>query len=89
MEIIRKFTDKKPSLVLIQGSPRRKDSCANQTSKSQKVVEHIISKWGALVDIELLDLSVNEKPTISPCKAVYPRQEVSIVTGLAHVSKKD
>jgi multimeric flavodoxin WrbA len=68
MEIIRKFTDKKPSLVLIQGSPRRKDSCANQTSKSQKVVEHIISKWGALVDIELIDLSVNEKPTISPCK---------------------
>lgn len=65
---VRKYTDKKPKLVLFQGSPRREDSCAGQNSKSWKVTEHIKDKWSSIIDIELIDLSVKDQSQVRPCK---------------------
>lgn len=67
---IRKLTDKKPNIVLIQGSPRDKDTCPNMESKTHKIVEHMSTKWSPFADFTILDLSVNQykRPVIQPCK---------------------
>lgn len=65
--IIRKLSDKKPHILVFQGSPRREDSCANMESKSHKVVEYLVDKWSPFVDFEVIDLSVG-KVNIQPCK---------------------
>ena len=64
---IRKLGDKKPKIVIFNGSPRRLKSCANQTSKTQKLVEYVIEKWLPFVDFDVIDLSVG-KVNIQPCK---------------------
>lgn len=64
---IRKITDKKPNILIFQGSPRRENSCANQVSKSQKVAEYLLYNWSNLADLEIIDLSVGEV-NIQPCK---------------------
>ena len=67
---IRKITDKKPNLLLFQGSPRDIDTCPNMNSKTSKVIDYIIDKWSPFANIEVIDLSVNlnKKPIIQPCK---------------------
>ena len=65
--IIRKLTDRKPKIVIFNGSPRRLKSCANQTSKTQKLVEYVIEKYLPFVDFDVIDLSVG-KVNIQPCK---------------------
>jgi multimeric flavodoxin WrbA len=64
---IRKFTDRKPHILIFQGSPRRLNSCANQIPKSQIVAEYILEKWMPFADFEFIDLSVG-KVNIQPCK---------------------
>jgi multimeric flavodoxin WrbA len=65
--IIRKLSDRKPKILVFQGSPRRQDSCANQTPKSFKIAEHLIDKWTPFSEIEFIDLSIG-KVNIQPCK---------------------
>jgi multimeric flavodoxin WrbA len=65
--IIRKLGDRKPKIVIFNGSPRRLKSCANQTSKTQKLVEYVIEKYLPFVDFDVIDLSVG-KVNIQPCK---------------------
>ena len=57
--IIRKLTDNKPKILIFQGSPRRENSCANQTSKSEKLVNYIVDKWSPFANIEVIDLSMD------------------------------
>jgi len=64
---IRKLSDKKPTIVVFQGSPRKIDSCANQKSKSEKIVEHIINKWLPFANFDVVDLGINDI-RIQPCK---------------------
>ena len=56
---IRKLTDKKPKILIFQGSPRKVNSCANQIPKSQIVAEYILEKWIPFANFEFIDL-VNE-----------------------------
>lgn len=67
---IRKISDKRKKIVIIQGSPREVNSCANMISKSQKVVEKLIEEYSLFVDFELIDLSINQskKAIVQPCK---------------------
>lgn len=68
--IIRKLGDKKPKVLIFQGSPRDKDTCANMESKTHKVVEYMTSKWSPFINFQVIDLSVNQskRPIIQPCK---------------------
>jgi len=66
--MIRKITDKKPNIIIFQGSPRKINSCANQVPKTQKIAEYLIEKWSVFSNLELIDLSVGNT-TIQPCKA--------------------
>ena len=65
--IIRKFGDKKPKIVLFQGSPRTDESCSDQISKSEKVCQHILDTWSPFVNFDYIDLSV-KRSIIQPCK---------------------
>lgn len=67
---IRKLGDKKPKVVLFQGSPRDKDTCPNMNSKSHNLVDYILDKWSPFIDFKVIDLAVNQKkkPIIQPCK---------------------
>lgn len=67
---VRKLGDKKPKVLLFQGSPRDKETCSNMDSKSHSIVEYIMSKWSNFINFKLIDLSVNQskRPTIQPCK---------------------
>ena len=65
--VIRKLSDRKPKILIFNGSPRRLKSCANQTSKTQKLVEYVIEKYLPFVDFDVIDLSVG-KVNIQPCK---------------------
>jgi multimeric flavodoxin WrbA len=64
---IRKLSDKKPKILLFQGSPRKIDSCANQKSKSERVIEYILDKWMPFVNFEVIDLGISDV-RIQPCK---------------------
>ena len=68
--IVRKLGDKKPKVLVFQGSPRDKDTCPNMDSKSHNIVEHMTSKWSPFIDFDIIDLAVNQskKSTIQPCK---------------------
>jgi multimeric flavodoxin WrbA len=59
--------DKKPNLLIFQGSPRSKNSCADYESKSERVSKYIFGNWSEYFNIEIIDLSVGDI-TISPCK---------------------
>lgn len=67
---VRKLGDRKPKVLIFQGSPRDKDTCPNMDSKSHKIVEYISQKWSPFVDFKTVDLAVNQskKPIIQPCK---------------------
>lgn len=60
-------SERKPKVVLFQGSPRSKESCAGMTSKSDRVVEHALENWSDVFDFSLVDLAVGDIH-ISPCK---------------------
>lgn len=64
---IRKLGDRKPKILVFQGSPRREDSCANMKSKSEKIADYVAEKWSTFADIDVIDLSV-KNITIQPCK---------------------
>lgn len=64
---IRKLGDKKPKVLIFNGSPRKLKSCANQTSKTQKLIEWVLDKYQPFIDFEYIDLSVG-KINIQPCK---------------------
>jgi multimeric flavodoxin WrbA len=68
--IVRKLGDKKPKVLIFQGSPRDEDTCANMVSKTHKIVKYIKSKWSPFVNFHEIDLSVNQskRPIIQPCK---------------------
>jgi multimeric flavodoxin WrbA len=67
---VRKLGDKKWKVLVFQGSPRDKETCPNQDSKSHSVVEYITEKWSPFINFKVIDLAVNQskKPTIQPCK---------------------
>lgn len=67
---IRKLGDKKPKVVLFQGSSRDKDTCPNMNSKTHNLIDYILEKWSPFVDFKVIDLAVNQnkKPIIQPCK---------------------
>lgn len=65
--IIRKLSDNKPKILLFQGSPRKEDSCANQKSKSEKLVEYLVEKWSPFAEIDVIDLGIGDV-VIQPCK---------------------
>ena len=68
--IIRKLGDKKPKVVLFQGSPRDKETCPNMDSKTHTIVEYMVENWSPFINFKVIDLSVNQykKPIIQPCK---------------------
>jgi len=68
--IIRKLGDKKPKVLVFQGSPRDKDTCPGMGSKTHTIVDALVDKWSPFINFEVIDLSVNQskKPTIQPCK---------------------
>lgn len=68
--IIRKLGDKKPNVVIFQGSPRDKESCAGMDSKTQLIVEYMLDSWSPFINFKVIDLSVNQykRPVIQPCK---------------------
>lgn len=67
---VRKLGDKKPKILVFQGSPRDKESCSNMDSKSHSVVDYMVNKWSPFVNFKVIDLAVNQskRPTIQPCK---------------------
>jgi multimeric flavodoxin WrbA len=65
--IIRKISDRKPKVLIFNGSPRRVNSCANQVSKTQKLLQYTIEKYLPFIDFTVVDLSVG-KVNIQPCK---------------------
>jgi len=65
--IIRKLSDKRYNVVIVQGSPRKENSCADQKSKTEKIVEHIVKKYSTFIDFELVDLAV-DGVKVQPCK---------------------
>jgi len=67
---VRKLGDKKPKVLIFQGSPRDKETCSGMDSKTHGVVEHMVEKWSPFVNFKIIDLAVNQskRPTIQPCK---------------------
>lgn len=67
---IRKITDQKFKILLIQGSPRDPKTCPGQISKTHKILEHIKEKYSTIFEFKVVDLAVNQsrKSTIQPCK---------------------
>jgi multimeric flavodoxin WrbA len=68
--IIRKLGDKKPNVVLFQGSPRDKETCSGMDSKTETVVNYLQEQWSPFINFKVIDLSVNQhkRPIIQPCK---------------------
>jgi len=68
--IIRKLGDKKPNVILFQGSPRDKETCPNMDSKSHVIVDYMVENWSPFINFKVIDLAVNQykKATIQPCK---------------------
>jgi multimeric flavodoxin WrbA len=68
--IIRKLGDKKPNVILFQGSPRDKETCSGMDSKSETVVNYLLEEWFHFINFKVIDLSVNQhkRPIIQPCK---------------------
>lgn len=99
--IIRKLGDKKPNVILFQGSPRDKDTCPNMDSKTHTIVEYMVENWSPFINFTVIDLSVNQykKPIIQPCKGcvstaggyhchfpcISPNQRVHTVDGFKEI----
>lgn len=68
--IIRKFTDKRPKIVIFQGSPRDKDTCPGMGSKTDKIIDWLVNEYSFMVDFVVINLAVNQskQPIINPCK---------------------
>lgn len=68
--IIRKLGDKKPTVVLFQGSPRDKGTCSGMDSKTDTIIEYMVDSWSPFINFKVINLSVNQhnKPIIQPCK---------------------
>jgi multimeric flavodoxin WrbA len=68
--IIRKLGDKKPNVVLFQGSPRDKETCSGMDSKTETIVNYLLEGWSPFINFKVIDLSVNQnkRPIIQPCK---------------------
>lgn len=68
--IIRKLGDKKPNVILFQGSPRDKETCSGMDSKTELVVKYLVEEWSPFINFKVIDLSVNQhkRPIIQPCK---------------------
>lgn len=68
--IIRKIGDRKPKVLVFQGSPRDAETCSGMESKTEKILRATIDKYSPFVDFMVVDLSVNtaKKPNIMPCK---------------------
>jgi multimeric flavodoxin WrbA len=68
--IIRKLGDKKPTVVLFQGSPRDKETCSGMDSKTDTVVEYMVENWSPFINFKVINLSVNQhkRAIIQPCK---------------------
>lgn len=64
---IRKLGDRKPKIVIFNGSPRSEKSCAGQASKTSKIVQYTIGAYLPFVDFDVIDLSVG-RINIQPCK---------------------
>jgi multimeric flavodoxin WrbA len=58
----------KHKILLFQGSPRRRDNCPDQESKTSLLAKHIISIAPSNVEIDLCDLSIGPGTSIQPCK---------------------
>ena len=67
---IRKLGDRKPKVVLFQGSPRDKDTCSGMDSKTHSIIDFVVEKWSPFIDFKVIDLAINlaKKPNIQPCK---------------------
>ena len=99
--IIRKLGDKKPNVILFQGSPRDKETCSGMDSKSETVVNYLLEEWSPFINFKLIDLSVNQhkRPTIQPCKGcvstaggyhchfpcISPNQRVHTIDGFKEI----
>jgi len=46
---IRKLGDKKPNVVLFQGSPRDKETCSGMDSKTEVVVNYLVQECDAFI----------------------------------------
>ena len=68
--IIRKLGDKKPNVILFQGSPRDKETCSGMDSKTDTIVEYMVENWSPFINFKVINLSVNQhkRPIIQPCK---------------------
>jgi len=55
-------------LMLLQGSPRRKDNCPDQWGKTKLLVDYLIRYAPRGLDIDYCDLSVGPDTRIGPCK---------------------
>jgi multimeric flavodoxin WrbA len=68
--IIRKIGDRKPKVLVFQGSPRDVDTCSGMESKTEKILKATIDRYSPFIDFTVIDLSVNttKKPNIQPCK---------------------
>lgn len=68
--IIRKIGDRKPKVLVFQGSPRDGDTCPGMSSKTERILNATIEKYSPFVDFQVVDLAVNtaKKPNIQPCK---------------------
>ena len=51
--IIRKLGDKKPNVVLFQGSPRDKETCSGMDSKTEVVVNYLVEQWFPFINFKL------------------------------------
>lgn len=98
---VRKLGDRKPRIILFQGSSRDKDTCPNMESKSHLITDYIVEKWSPFVEFQVIDLSINQKkkPIIQPCKGcistaggyhchfpcIAPNQRVHLIDGFKEI----
>ena len=52
---IRKLGDKKPNVVLFQGSPRDKETCSGMDSKTEVVVNYLVEQWFPFINFKVID----------------------------------
>lgn len=67
---IRKITDTKLKVLLIQGSPRDPGTCPGMAGKTHKILDHIKDKYSNFFDFKIVDIAVNQqkRAIIQPCK---------------------
>ena len=64
-----KNNEKKIKILVIQGSPRNKNSCSGGDSKTEYLMKHAIKKLDKNVDVDILDLTVmDDDAKVQPCK---------------------